>query len=165
MPSSTYALGRHVRTRYSVFSTKWHYSLTFHWFLHHHPSMILDYATFFRFLYISLCSFLVPQTLYHTRVRHLRWAILYTMILHPTLCWLCTCSHLFTGKYTRRCTTLKCDIWAIYLQIPPCSFCVSLTLSDCRRRAWCRWTIGLACWGASRHSNSSLDLGKMQITM
>ena len=97
------------------FTTTWHYSLTLHWFLYHHFFMIpwLHDSIFSPFLYILSCSFLVPQTLYHIQVRHLRWATLYTwyfVLYHINYV---PVAIIFTGEYTRCCTTSECDIWAI----------------------------------------------------
>ena len=97
------------------FTTTWYYSLTLHCFLYHHFFMIpwLRNSVFSLFLYILSCLFLAPQTLYHIQVRHLRWATLYTwyfVLYHINYV---PVAIIFTGEYTRCCTTSKCNIWAI----------------------------------------------------
>ena len=97
------------------FTTTWYYSLTLHCFLYHHFFMIpwLHDSVFSPFLYLLPCSFLAPQTLHHIWVRHLRWATLYTwyfVLYHINYV---PVAIIFTGEYTRRCTTSKCNIWAI----------------------------------------------------
>ena len=83
------------------FTTTWYYSLTLHCFLYHHFLMIpwLCDSVFSPFLYILSYSFLAPQTLYHIRVWHLRWATLYTWCLVLYHINYVPVAIIFTGEY------------------------------------------------------------------
>ena len=109
MPLSTYALSRHVCTHYSIFSTTWYYSLTFHWFLHHHSSMI-------PWLHDSVFS--IPFISCYVHFSFLR------------CCTTLKCNIWGELLYIQWYSILHCIDYvhvAIYLQIPLCSFCVLLT--------------------------------------
>ena len=109
------------------FTTTWYYSLTLHCFLYHHFYMIpwLRDSALSLFLYILLYSFLAPQTLYHIRVWHLRWATLYTwcfILYHINYV---PVAIIFTGEYNLDIVPHSSATSELsYLQILLRSFCV-----------------------------------------
>ena len=126
---STYALGRHVRTRYSISRPHdiilW-LSIDFSTII---SSWFLDYAIpYFPFLlylvmFVSRPSDVVPHPSATSEVSYFIY-----MILCPISYWLCTCSyHIYRWIYQDIVPHLSATSELSYLQILLCLFCVSIT--------------------------------------
>ena len=103
-----------------------------------HDSLTMRFCIFLFLLYlvmfISCPSDVVPHLSATSEVSYFIY-----MILHPISYWLCTCSyHIYRWIYLDVVPHLSATSELSYLQIPPCSFCVSITQNWRRDERTCQ---------------------------